>query len=90
MPLNTAQVLAAAWFVGLVIAASLGLGEPLSPGRWPGIACNWFEIFMVERTVLFYVRVDDFLVGGCSRQHVVRRDHKFPPSTKKRWPVTGS
>jgi hypothetical protein len=49
-----------------------GLGEPLSPGRWPGIACNWFEIFMVERTVLFYVRVDDFLVGGCSRQHVVR------------------
>jgi hypothetical protein len=33
MPLNIAQVLAAAWFVGLVIAASLGLGEPLSPGR---------------------------------------------------------
>src|SRR5271163_3041509 len=33
---------------------------------------------------------DDFLVGGCSRQHVVRRDHQFPASTKKRWPVTGS
>lgn len=59
MPLNIAQVLAAAWLVGSVIAASLGLA-PLSPGRWPGIACNWFEIFMVERTVLFYVRVNDF------------------------------
>jgi drug/metabolite transporter (DMT)-like permease len=42
VPLNIAQVFAAAQFVGVVIAASLVLGEPISPARWRGIACISF------------------------------------------------
>ena len=34
VPLNLAQVFAAAQFIGVVTAASLVLGEPISPARW--------------------------------------------------------
>jgi len=40
----------AAQFVGVVIAASLVLGEPISPARWLGIACISFGIFLVGLT----------------------------------------
>ena len=50
VPLNLAQVFAAAQFVGVVIAASLVLGEPISPARWLGIACIGFGIVLVGLT----------------------------------------
>jgi drug/metabolite transporter (DMT)-like permease len=50
VPLNIAQVFAAAQFVGVVIAASLVLGEPISPARWLGIACISFGIALVGLT----------------------------------------
>ena len=45
-----AQVFAAAQFIGVVIAASLVLGEPISPARWFGVACISFGIVLVGLT----------------------------------------
>jgi drug/metabolite transporter (DMT)-like permease len=50
VPLNIAQVFAAAQFVGVVIAAGLVLGEPMSPARWVGIACISLGIVLVGLT----------------------------------------
>jgi len=50
VPLNIAQVFAAAQFVGVVIAAGLVLGEPISPARWFGIGCISFGIVLVGLT----------------------------------------
>jgi drug/metabolite transporter (DMT)-like permease len=50
VPLNIAQVFAAAQFVGVVIAAGLVLGEPISPARWFGIACISLGIVLVGLT----------------------------------------
>jgi drug/metabolite transporter (DMT)-like permease len=50
VPLNIAQVFAAAQFIGVVIAASLVLGEPISPARWFGVACISFGIVLVGLT----------------------------------------
>ena len=50
VPLNLAQVFAAAQFVGVVAAASLVLGEPISLARWLGIACISFGILLVGLT----------------------------------------
>ena len=48
--LNVAQSFTAAQFVGVVLAASFVLGEPISPARWLGIACICFGIFVVGLT----------------------------------------
>lgn len=37
VPLNVAQVFAAAQFIGIVVAANLVLDEPISPTRWLGV-----------------------------------------------------
>ena len=50
VPLNIAQVFAAGQFVGVVIAAGLVLGEPISPARWLGIACISLGILLVGLT----------------------------------------
>jgi len=50
LPLNIAQVFTSAQFVGVVVAASLVLGEPISPARWVGIACISFGIALVGLT----------------------------------------
>jgi inner membrane transporter RhtA len=50
VPLNVAQSFTAAQFVGVIIAASLVLGEPISPARWLGIACICFGICVVGLT----------------------------------------
>src|SRR6516165_12508760 len=50
VPLNIAQVFTSAQFVGVVVAASLVLGEPISPARWVGIACISFGIALVGLT----------------------------------------
>jgi drug/metabolite transporter (DMT)-like permease len=39
VPLTIVQSSATAQFVGVIIAASLALGQPISPARWLGIAC---------------------------------------------------
>ena len=46
--LNLAQVFAAAQFVGVVLAACLVLGEPISLVRWAGIALVSFGILLVS------------------------------------------
>jgi drug/metabolite transporter (DMT)-like permease len=51
VPLNIAQVFTSAQFVGVVGAANLVLGEPISPARWLGIACIGFGIVLVGATV---------------------------------------
>jgi drug/metabolite transporter (DMT)-like permease len=48
--LNLAQVFAAAQFVGVVFAAALVLGEPISPARWIGIAFVSLGILLVGLT----------------------------------------
>jgi drug/metabolite transporter (DMT)-like permease len=48
--LNLAQVFAAMQFVGVVLAAALVLGEPISPARWIGIAFVSFGILLVGLT----------------------------------------
>ena len=48
--LNLAQVFAAAQFVGVVLAASLVLGESISPLRWMGITCVSLGILLVGLT----------------------------------------
>ena len=50
VPLNIAQVFTSAQFVGVVVAASLVLGEPISPARWLGIACIGLGIALVGLT----------------------------------------
>jgi drug/metabolite transporter (DMT)-like permease len=50
VPLNVAVSFTAAQFVGVIIAASLVLGEPISPARWFGIACITFGIALVGLT----------------------------------------
>jgi len=50
VPLNVAVSFTAAQFVGVVVAASLVLGEPISPARWLGIACISFGIVLVGLT----------------------------------------
>ena len=50
VPLNVAQVFAAAQFVGVAITAGLVLGEPISPARWLGIACISLGIVLVGLT----------------------------------------
>jgi multidrug transporter EmrE-like cation transporter len=50
MPLNIAQVFAAARFLGVVIAGCLVLGEAISPTRWLRIACISFGIILVGLT----------------------------------------
>ena len=50
IPLNLAQVFAAAQFIGVVLAACLVLGEPISPARWVGIAFVSFGILLVSLT----------------------------------------
>jgi drug/metabolite transporter (DMT)-like permease len=50
VPLNVAVSFTAAQFVGVVIAASLVLGEPISPVRWLGVACISFGIVLVGLT----------------------------------------
>jgi drug/metabolite transporter (DMT)-like permease len=48
--LNLAQVFAASQFVGVVLAAGLVLGEPISLARWVGIAFVSFGILLVGLT----------------------------------------
>jgi drug/metabolite transporter (DMT)-like permease len=50
VPLNIAQVFTSAQFVGVVVAASLVLGEPISAARWLGIACISSGIALVGLT----------------------------------------
>lgn len=50
IPLNLAQVFAATQFVGVVLAASLVLGEPISAARWVGIAFVSLGILLVGLT----------------------------------------
>jgi drug/metabolite transporter (DMT)-like permease len=50
VPLNVAVSFTAAQFVGVVIAAGLVLGEPISPARWMGIACISLGIVVVGLT----------------------------------------
>ena len=50
VPLNLAQVFTASQFVGVIIAACIVLGEPISPVRWLGIACICFGILLVGAT----------------------------------------
>ena len=50
VPLNIAQVFTSAQFVGVIVAASLVLDEPISPVRWVGIACIGLGIALVGLT----------------------------------------
>ena len=50
VPLNVAQMFTAAQFIGVVLAAGLVLGEPISLARWFGIACTCVGIVMVGLT----------------------------------------
>jgi drug/metabolite transporter (DMT)-like permease len=50
VPLNIAQMFAATQFVGVVVAAGLVLGEPISPLRWVGIISIGLGIFLVGFT----------------------------------------
>lgn len=50
VPLNVAVSFTAAQFIGVVVAASLVLGEPISPARWLGVACISFGIVLVGLT----------------------------------------
>jgi drug/metabolite transporter (DMT)-like permease len=50
VPLNIAQSFTAAQFIGVVMGASIVLGEPISPARWAGIACISIGILLVGLT----------------------------------------
>jgi drug/metabolite transporter (DMT)-like permease len=50
VPLNIAQAFTAAQFIGVVMAASIVLGEPISPARWAGIGCISIGILLVGFT----------------------------------------
>lgn len=47
VPLNVAQAFTSAQFVGVVLAASLILREPIAPTRWVGIGCICIGILLV-------------------------------------------
>jgi len=47
MPLNVAQSFTAIQFVAVILASSLVLGEPVSVGRWVGIALIGIGIALV-------------------------------------------
>jgi drug/metabolite transporter (DMT)-like permease len=51
VPLNIAQVFTSAQFVGVIVAPSLVLGEPISAARWLGIACISLGIALVAATM---------------------------------------
>jgi multidrug transporter EmrE-like cation transporter len=51
VPLNVAQTFTSAQFVGVIIAADLILGEPISLARWLGIGSICFGILLVGLTV---------------------------------------
>ena len=50
IPLNVAQVFAAGQFIGVILAAGLVLGEPISPVRWVGVAFVLVGIVLVGLT----------------------------------------
>ena len=50
VPLNVAQAFIAAQLIGVVLAASLVLSEPISPARWLGLACIALGIVVVAAT----------------------------------------
>ena len=50
VPLNVAQVVTAAQFIGVILAARLVLSEPISLVRWFGIAFTCTGIVMVGMT----------------------------------------
>ena len=50
VPLNIAQSITAAQFIGVVLAASFVLSEPISVARWFGVACIAFGILLVGIT----------------------------------------
>ena len=50
VPLNVAVSFTAAQFVGVILAANLVMGEPISPARWLGLACICFGIIVVGLT----------------------------------------
>jgi drug/metabolite transporter (DMT)-like permease len=50
VPLNIAQVFTSAQFVGVIVAANLVLGDPISPAHWLGIACISLGIALVGLT----------------------------------------
>ena len=50
VPLNVAQVFAATQFVGVILAASFVLGEPISGVRWAGIGCTALGVAIVGAT----------------------------------------
>ncbi|MBV9860321.1 MAG: hypothetical protein JO038_09505 [Alphaproteobacteria bacterium] len=50
VPLNVAQAITAAQFIGVVLSASLVLSEPISPVRWVGIGCIAAGILVVGLT----------------------------------------
>jgi len=51
VPLNIAQVFTSAQFVGVSVAASLMLGEPISTARWLGIARISLGLALVGATM---------------------------------------
>ncbi len=50
VPLNVAQVFASTQFVGVILAANLVLGEPISGLRWTGVAFTVLGIAIVGAT----------------------------------------
>lgn len=47
VPLNVAQAFTASQFIGVVLGATLILGEPISAVRWLGLLCTAFGILVV-------------------------------------------
>ena len=50
VPLNVAQVFTATQFIGVILAAWLVLGEPISGARWLGIGCTLAGVAIVGVT----------------------------------------
>jgi drug/metabolite transporter (DMT)-like permease len=50
VPLNVAQMFTAAQFIGVVLAASVVLGEPIPLLRWFGIICACIGILVIGLT----------------------------------------
>jgi drug/metabolite transporter (DMT)-like permease len=48
VPLNIAQAFTSSQYVGVVLAASFILREPISPTRWIGLGCICFGILLVS------------------------------------------
>jgi hypothetical protein len=68
-----------------------GLGEPISPGHWLGIACKRFEIFVIGLTMQVYVRVAttraETPMGGRSQGAVLKSNRKTLVSARLNQPV---